>query len=180
MTLDVLGIGVKLSHCTWNKIFILVFKALNYLATAFFSNFIFCHTPLLTPLASLGFISSFLDILFSLSQETGTCSHCWKCISSHFLDGNCMLEMLFLLPGVTHPYDGVTGPHITSYEEGVQTLLIWSCVFRKEKLVRYWEEEVQFRRGILTLRNWDPIFFLWPSFSNVGGDGSHIPSYLEY
>lgn len=87
MTLDLLGIGVKLSHCTWNKIFILVFKALHYLATAFFSNFIFCHTPLLTPLASLGFISSFLDILFSLSQESGTCSHCWKCISSHFLDG---------------------------------------------------------------------------------------------
>lgn len=42
---------------------------------------------LLTPLASLGFISTFLDILFSLSQETGTCSCCWDNIFSHFLDG---------------------------------------------------------------------------------------------
>ena len=100
---------------------------------------------------------------------------------SHFPDGNCMLEILFLLPRVTHPYDGVTGHHITSYEEeGVQTLLIWSCVFRKEKLIRYWGKEVHFRIDILTLRKWDPIFFLCPSFSNVGGDGSHIPSHLEY
>lgn len=99
----------------------------------------------------------------------------------HFLDGNCILEILFLLPGITHPYDGVIGLHITSYEEvGVQTLLIWSCVFRKEKLIRYWGKEVQFRIDILTLRKWDPIFFLCSSFSNVGEDGSHIPSHLEY
>ena len=45
MTLAVLGTGVKLSHSTWNKIFILVFSALHYLATAFFPNFTFCQSP---------------------------------------------------------------------------------------------------------------------------------------
>ena len=134
MTLDILGIGVKLSHCTWNKIFILVFKALNYLATAFFSNFIFCHTPLLTPLASLGFISSFLDILFSLSQETGTCSHCWKCISSHFLDGRSFFffsSTHFRSQNRSHLFsevlaDSTLCPYITVYP---RTLFISSIMF---------------------------------------------------
>lgn len=81
MTLAVLGTGVKLSHCTWFSVLCIIwplpFPELHLLPVSL----------LVTPVASLGFISSFLGILFSLSQETGTCSRCWECISSHFLDG---------------------------------------------------------------------------------------------
>ena len=56
------GISVTFSLCTENQILTLASKILHYLAIASFSNFISAKSLLLTPLASLAFVSSSLDI----------------------------------------------------------------------------------------------------------------------